>query len=188
MLRQLSRTATTRHFSAVLRMRNAAEEALPSSPAMKSEAWAAGNDSAITSKVVGIARLLQETGKAPVEVAKNFTKSFGAGKMYEPFDLSMDKVDMEAGWAKRAKDAAANYRNGADDVFERAGIDPLDLYTMPEILSRFVSQTGQILPREVTGCNAKNQKKLGIAIKRARSAGLLSSTHRHSRYMPKRLM
>lgn len=163
---------------------------LPSSPEMKSEAWtSSGNvDSMITKKVAGIARNLQETSKPPVTIAKNFSKNFVAGQTYDPFDFSMNRLDMENKWAKDRKDNRKNYKNGEDDVFERTNIDPLDLYSMPEILSRFISATGQILPREVTGCNAKNQKRLAIAIKRARSVGLLSTTHRHARYMPKRIL
>lgn len=163
---------------------------LPSSPEMKSEAWtSSGSDnSTITKKVAGMARNLQETSRPPVNISKNFSKNFVAGQTYDPFDFSMNKLDMENKWAKNRKDNSKNYKNGEDDVFERTGIDPLDLYSMPEILSRFVSATGQILPREVTGCNAKNQKRLAIAIKRARSVGLLSTTHRHARYMPKRIL
>lgn len=195
MLRQLTRTVPrSRPFGTVSRLQNKvaeeAQDALPSSPEMKSSAWAdnVSDDNAITRRVVNIARTLQETGKPPVNVAKNFLKNFAAGQIYNPFDFSMTKVDMEAGWAKLRKNAAKNYTNGRDDPFEKIGIDPLDLYLMPEVLSRFVSQTGQILPREVTGCNSANQKKLGIAIKRARSVGLLPTTHRHSRYMPRRIM
>lgn len=163
---------------------------LPSSPEMKSEAWtsSSSDDSVITKKVAGMARNLQESSKPPVNISKNFSKNFVAGQTYDPFDFSMNRLDMETKWAKNRKDSAKNYKNGEDDVFERTGIDPLDLYSMPEILSRFISATGQILPREVTGCNAKNQKKLAIAIKRARSVGLLSTTHRHARYMPKRIL
>lgn len=173
-------------FSARLQNSNV----LPSTPEMKSEAWTSNgsDDSLITKKVVGMAKNLQETSKPPVNIAKNFSKNFVAGQIYDPFDFSMNRLDMEAKWAKNRKNSAKNYTNGQEDVFERTGIDPLDLYSMPEILSRFVSATGQILPREVTGCNSKNQKKLAIAIKRARSVGLLSTTHRHARYMPKRIL
>ncbi|WP_300923736.1 30S ribosomal protein S18 [uncultured Limosilactobacillus sp.] len=38
---------------------------------------------------------------------------------------------------------------------------------------RFISERGKILPRRVTGTSAKNQRKLTIAIKRARIMGLL---------------
>ncbi|ALV22358.1 MAG: 30S ribosomal protein S18 [Carnobacterium sp.] len=42
-----------------------------------------------------------------------------------------------------------------------------------DLLKRFISERGKILPRRVTGTSAKNQRKLTIAIKRARIMGLL---------------
>ena len=43
-----------------------------------------------------------------------------------------------------------------------------------ELLKRFISERGKILPRRVTGTSAKNQRKLTIAIKRASIMGLLA--------------
>ncbi|TLG77129.1 30S ribosomal protein S18 [Culicoidibacter larvae] len=42
-----------------------------------------------------------------------------------------------------------------------------------ELLKRFVSERGKILPRRVTGTCAKYQRELTIAIKRARQMALL---------------
>ena len=46
-------------------------------------------------------------------------------------------------------------------------------YKDPEFLKRFISERGKILPRRVTGTSAKNQRRLTVAIKRARIMGLL---------------
>ena len=46
-------------------------------------------------------------------------------------------------------------------------------YKDTDLLRRFISERGKILPRRVTGTSAKNQRKLTIAIKRARIMGLL---------------
>lgn len=46
-------------------------------------------------------------------------------------------------------------------------------YKDVELLKRFISERGKILPRRVTGTSAKNQRKLTIAIKRARIMGFL---------------
>ena len=46
-------------------------------------------------------------------------------------------------------------------------------YQDPDLLRRFISERGKILPRRVTGTSAKNQRRLTIAIKRARIMGLL---------------
>ena len=46
-------------------------------------------------------------------------------------------------------------------------------YIDTDLLRRFISERGKILPRRVTGTSAKNQRRLTIAIKRARIMGLL---------------
>ena len=46
-------------------------------------------------------------------------------------------------------------------------------YKDTELLRRFISERGKILPRRVTGTSAKNQRRLTIAIKRARIMGFL---------------
>lgn len=40
-------------------------------------------------------------------------------------------------------------------------------------LKKFISERGKILPRRITGAGAKDQRKLTVAIKRARHIGLL---------------
>ncbi|MDU5504678.1 MAG: 30S ribosomal protein S18, partial [Anaerococcus vaginalis] len=42
-----------------------------------------------------------------------------------------------------------------------------------ETLKRFISDRGKILPRRVTGLNAKHQREITRAIKRARQVALL---------------
>ncbi|MGY3750976.1 30S ribosomal protein S18 [Vagococcus acidifermentans] len=56
--------------------------------------------------------------------------------------------------------------------FSANHIDYID-YKDVELLQRFVSERGKILPRRVTGTCAKHQRKLTTAIKRARIMGLL---------------
>lgn len=46
-------------------------------------------------------------------------------------------------------------------------------YKHPEILRRFVTEKGKILPRRITGTSAKNQRMLVREIKRARQLALL---------------
>ena len=46
-------------------------------------------------------------------------------------------------------------------------------YKNPELLSRFLSPFGSILPARKTGVCAKHQRKLAQAIKRARHLALL---------------
>ncbi|MGI6360491.1 MAG: 30S ribosomal protein S18 [Acholeplasmataceae bacterium] len=42
-----------------------------------------------------------------------------------------------------------------------------------ELLKKFISDRGKILPRRVTGTSAKWQRQLAVAIKRARHMALL---------------
>jgi len=46
-------------------------------------------------------------------------------------------------------------------------------YKDVRIISRFITERGKIVPRRLSGVTAKNQRKLAIAIKRARHLGLL---------------
>lgn len=41
--------------------------------------------------------------------------------------------------------------------------------TSPEMLARYVTDTGKILPRRITGLNAKQQRAITRTIKRARN-------------------
>ncbi len=45
--------------------------------------------------------------------------------------------------------------------------------TNPELLSKFTSETGKILPRRVTGVSAKLHRKITNAIKQSRAVNLL---------------
>ena len=54
-------------------------------------------------------------------------------------------------------------------------IDYID-YKDVDLLKRYLSEKGKILPRRVTGTCAKHQRTLTVAIKRARIMGLLPFT------------
>jgi len=56
--------------------------------------------------------------------------------------------------------------------FTANGITHID-YKDVDLLKKFVSERGKILPRRVTGTSAKYQRKLTVAIKRARMMALL---------------
>mgnify|MGYP001360982255 FL=1 len=56
--------------------------------------------------------------------------------------------------------------------FKANNIKHID-YKDVDLLKRFISERGKILPRRVTGTSAKYQRKLTVAIKRARQMALL---------------
>ena len=50
--------------------------------------------------------------------------------------------------------------------------DPID-YKDVELLKKFITDRGKILPRRLTGLSAKQQRDLTVAVKRARIIALL---------------
>jgi len=56
--------------------------------------------------------------------------------------------------------------------FRKAGIKYID-YKDADFLLRFVNEQGKILPRRLTGTSIKFQRKIAVAIKRARHLALL---------------
>lgn len=50
--------------------------------------------------------------------------------------------------------------------------EPID-YKDVDLLRKFITERGKILPRRITGLTAKQQRDLTIAIKRARLVALL---------------
>ena len=56
--------------------------------------------------------------------------------------------------------------------FKKAGIKYVD-YKDPEFLKKVLNEQGKILPRRITGTSLKFQRKVAVAVKRARSLALL---------------
>ena len=56
--------------------------------------------------------------------------------------------------------------------FTKNNITYID-YKDVELLKKFISPNGKIIPRRVTGTKAKYQRELAVAIKRARQMALL---------------
>ena len=56
--------------------------------------------------------------------------------------------------------------------FKKMGIKYID-YKDADFLMRFLNEQGKILPRRITGSSLKFQRKLAVAVKRARQIALL---------------
>ena len=67
-------------------------------------------------------------------------------------------------------------RSRKPKVAAAVGAFDLNDFKNIDILKRFLSETGKILPRRRSGLNAQNQRKLARTIKRARMMGLLPFT------------
>ena len=59
-------------------------------------------------------------------------------------------------------------------------VDVID-YKRPDLLRRFLTDRGKIKPRRRTGTCAKHQRRLAVAIKRARHLALLPYVAEHLR-------
>lgn len=56
--------------------------------------------------------------------------------------------------------------------FKKMGIHYVD-YKDPEFLKRFLNEQGKILPRRITGNSMKFQRKVAVAVKKARQMAIL---------------
>jgi small subunit ribosomal protein S18 len=56
--------------------------------------------------------------------------------------------------------------------FKKMGIKYID-YKDPNFLMRFLNEQGKILPRRITGNSLKFQRRLAVAVKRARTIAIL---------------
>ncbi len=54
-------------------------------------------------------------------------------------------------------------------------------YKQPDVLGRYLTERGKIRPRRQTGTCAKHQRRLAVAIKRARHLALLPFVVEHPR-------
>jgi len=53
-------------------------------------------------------------------------------------------------------------------------------YKYPDVLKRFVTERGKIIPRRISGATAKQQRQIALAVKQARFLGLLHYSVSHS--------
>lgn len=84
-------------------------------------------------------------------------------------------VPSEEGAEERSERGGRYFRKPKVDPFEADKTLKID-YKDVELLKRFLTPEGKIRPRRQTGVNARNQRKLARAIKRARHLALISYT------------
>ncbi len=68
-----------------------------------------------------------------------------------------------------------NFRKANRQMTRRRQDIPVEqlVPTNPEVLGKFTSETGKILPRRVTGVTAKMHRKINNAIKQSRAINLM---------------
>ncbi len=76
-------------------------------------------------------------------------------------------------------DRKGGFKGKGGKVYFKKKIDKIKAHNLvidykhPEVLRRFVTEKGKILPRRITGTSAKNQRRLITEIKKARFLALL---------------
>jgi len=75
----------------------------------------------------------------------------------------------------KTQERLINFRRANRKMPRRRMDIPVDklVYSNPELLARFTSETGKIIPRRVTGVAAWLHRKITREIKRARAVNLL---------------
>jgi len=91
-------------------------------------------------------------------------------------NLGRDKMDQMGDLG----DKRGGFRGKGGKVYFKKKIDKIKAHNLvidykhPEVLKRFVTEKGKILPRRITGTSAKNQRRLVREIKKARFMALIA--------------
>ena len=78
----------------------------------------------------------------------------------------------------RGKDMSRFFRRRKFCRFTAEGVKEID-YKDLQTLKNYISETGKIVPSRITGTNARYQRQLATAIKRARFLALLPYCDSH---------
>ncbi|KAI8968031.1 ribosomal protein S18-domain-containing protein [Mycotypha africana] len=119
----------------------------------------------VQSKICDLLQNTKEQDKVKLAASNRFQKYHHPGDTYHPMDLD------DTRYKEQQRTLRNSSKINSEDPFDQLGIDPLHQYKNYKLLTRFISETGKILPRDQTGVRAKNQRRLAKAIKRARAMG-----------------
>ena len=137
-----------------------------------------------------------KTEEGANDESKVFRSKFGTGDATHDYEAERTKYKprsrkIESGNSGESGDAEKVERNYDNQYsksplnrynkFPRRALDTRKVvidYKKPDVLERFISKTGKMLPRRVTGATAAVQRKISREIKRARHIGLLPYSHR----------
>jgi small subunit ribosomal protein S18 len=88
--------------------------------------------------------------------------------------------ELEEGGGRGGKGGRRMIRRSKVCAFCADGVKVID-YKQPEMLRRYLTDRGKIRPRRQTGACARHQRRLAMAVKRARHLALLPFTAEHTR-------
>lgn len=124
----------------------------------------------------------KQESSSQASASKEKTQKEGKTEAPDKFKKDSHKKEAEALRRKTGNDGIRPFA-GANQRFRprRRILDSRKItidYKKSAVLERFISKTGKILPRRVTGASALLQRKIAREIKRARHIGLLPYSDR----------
>lgn len=123
----------------------------------------------------------QQLQQKKSSVSQTFINDFSEQTTYDPFDFSIAKTRYNKRINRINRERAMKKSS-----FNAEEVDPTDFYCMPQLLSKYMNTSGQILHHTVTGLSTKKQKAMAKAVKRARAFGLISSVGKDVSTFPRR--
>ena len=98
----------------------------------------------------------------------------GKGRDRNDRDRDRDDRGDRDGDDKTGRGGRGGRRGGKRKVYPFLADKTLQIdWKDPQLLSRFITERGKIVPRRVSGVSAKNQRRLAKAIKQARQMSLI---------------
>lgn len=85
------------------------------------------------------------------------------------FDEAVETVDIDLVGEQKNERMPRRYQRRRQGTFVPDYVDWKDI----DFLRRFIPERGKIMPRRISGINAKDQRRIAQAIKRARSMALI---------------
>lgn len=114
-------------------------------------------------------------------VMQSFINDFSKQTTYDPFDFSIANTRYHRKLQKIKKEEQMKQSS-----FNSEEVNPVSFYCMPQLLSKYLNNSGQIQHHTVTGLKPKKQKAMAKAVRRARAFGLLSPVARDVSMFPRR--
>ncbi len=114
-------------------------------------------------------------------VMQMFVNDFSKQSTYDPFDFSIANTRYHRKLQKIRKEEEMKQSS-----FNSEEVNPEIFYCMPQLLSKYLNNSGQIQHHTVTGLKTRKQKAMAKAVRRARAFGLLSPVARDVSMFPRR--
>ncbi|HEX2787853.1 MAG TPA: 30S ribosomal protein S18 [Ignavibacteria bacterium] len=94
----------------------------------------------------------------------------------------MKKLKPKENYKLTQQTAKKNLNVKKRDPFKERGVEDYIDFRDTRLLTRFLNEQGKLLPARITGATAKMQRKLVVAVKRARHLALIPFVSEGTKY------